>query len=184
MDGYIAEIRMFAGNFEPMNWLFCAGQTLAIQNYTALYALIGTIYGGNGTTNFMLPDLRGRVPVGTGTGHNLPAVSLGESSGATSVTLTQNQLPTHTHTATATVTPKASTDKLSLVSDPTNNFLGQTTSTNPIYVASPATTVQMGSSPVNIQIADAGNGLPFSIMQPYIGMNYIICINGIFPSRS
>jgi microcystin-dependent protein len=184
MEGYIAEIRMFAGNFEPKNWAFCSGQILAISTNQALFSLIGTYYGGNGVSNFQLPDLRGRVAVGVGPGSNLPPIVLGEQAGKLSATLTQNELPTHTHTATATVTPKAGTGKVSLVSDPTNNFMGQTPAATPIYTATPTANVFMGSNSVNVQIATAGSGQSFSIMQPYLGMNYIICLYGIFPSRN
>jgi microcystin-dependent protein len=184
MEGYISEIRMFAGNFEPKYWSFCSGQTIAISSNQALFSLIGTIYGGNGTTNFMLPDLRGRVPVGTGTGTNLPTVSLGQSSGTPTVTLTQNQLPTHSHSATASVKPQAGTGRVTLGCDPTNAFMGQTPSGTAIYTATATDNVFMGSNAVSIQIDNSGNGMPFSIMQPYLGMNYIICLQGIFPSRN
>ena len=101
MEGTIAEIRMFAGNFAPRNWAFCAGQTMAIASNTALFSLLGTTYGGNGQTTFALPDLRGRVPVGTGQGPGLSYISLGEVAGAATHTLTSTEMPAHTHTATA-----------------------------------------------------------------------------------
>lgn len=197
MEGYIAEIRMFAGNFAPMSWAFCDGSLLPIPQYEALYALIGNIYGGNGQTNFALPDLRGRVPVGTGNGAGLPPMDLGEINGTETVTLTSSQMPAHTHQAqltlpkySGTVTPQAKTGLGSFVNNPAGNYPAPSGGSN-IYSSS--VNAAMGSSPVTI-ISNDGNGsvtigvngssLPHNNMQPYLGMNYIICLEGIFPSRS
>src|SRR5215211_5950019 len=100
MEGYIAEIRLFAGNFAPRGWAFCYGQILSIAQNTALFSLLGTTYGGNGQTTFALPDFRSRVPVGAGTGPGLANISLGEVSGHETVTLLLNQMPVHTHPVT------------------------------------------------------------------------------------
>src|SRR6187551_745598 len=101
MDGYIAQILFFAGNFAPRNWAFCAGQLLSIASNTALFSLIGTTYGGNGTTTFALPDFRGRTAVGTGQGPGLANITLGEVAGAATTTLLVTQIPAHTHALNA-----------------------------------------------------------------------------------
>ena len=101
MEGTIGEIRMFAGNFAPRSWAFCNSQILSIAQNTALFSILGTTYGGNGQTTFGLPDLRGRVPIGTGQGPGLPNVSLGEMSGTPTTTLLATNMPAHTHTVAA-----------------------------------------------------------------------------------
>ncbi|MBI1937863.1 MAG: phage tail protein [Ignavibacteriales bacterium] len=184
MEGYIAEIRMFAGNFEPRNWAYCAGQILSISQNTALFSLLGTTYGGNGQTNFALPDLRGRVPVGTGAGPGLSDISLGEKSGSLTNTLTVANLPPHVHTAIASVYPSASAGGrgVTAVNTPVNNFPIATNDGNNIYATS--SNAQMGQSTVAVNIGVTGSGVPLDNIQPYLGMNYIICLYGIYPSRS
>jgi microcystin-dependent protein len=185
MEGTIGEIRLFAGTFAPMYWNYCDGSLQSIANYNAAYAILGTTFGGDGVNTFAMPDLKGRIAVGTGQGPNLPLINLGDKAGAYQLNLTSNTMPTHTHAATATtVTQKAGTGKVSLVSDPTNNFMGQTPAATPIFTATPTANVFMGSNSVNVQIGSSGNGLPFSLMQPYLGMNFIVCLEGIFPSRN
>lgn len=186
MEGTMGEIRMFAGTFAPMYWAYCDGTVLPIANYSALYAVIGTVFGGDGITNFALPDLKGRIPVGTGQGPGLANVVLGQKAGNNNFAITNNELPIHSHGATATFAPKVGLDTGSIVltSDPTNNFPGQTPSASAIYTATATANVFMGSNPVTMQINPAGNSIPFSIMQPYLGMNYVICTEGIFPSRN
>lgn len=100
MEGYIAQIILFAGTFAPRGWAFCQGQILSISQNTALFSLLGTTYGGNGQTTFALPDLRGRAPIGTGQGPGLSSISLGQMAGTENVTLLITQLPAHTHTVT------------------------------------------------------------------------------------
>ena len=184
MEGTIGEIRMFAGNFPPRTWAYCQGQTLAIAQNTALFAILGTTFGGNGQTTFMLPDLRGRVPVGTGQGPGLPLVNLGQPGGSETTSLTVGNLPPHNHTASGTVTPGASTGGRGVTTSnvPTNNYPLQTATGNDIY-ANPSNT-NMGQSPVSVTVNNTGNGLPINNLQPYLGMNYIICLEGIFPSRN
>lgn len=180
MEGYIAEIRMFAGNFNPRSWQYCSGQLLSIAQNTALFALIGTIYGGNGQTTFGLPDLRGRIPVGaSGQGPGLPSYQLGEMGGVENTTLLTTNLPAHNHPLTGSVIPTAAADG-SLSTDPTGRRPGPTT----LYSASADDLVPMAPYAVSASTAVAGNSQPFSNMAPYIGMNYIICIEGIFPSRN
>jgi microcystin-dependent protein len=192
MEGTIGEIRMFAGTFAPRNWAFCAGQLMSISQNTALFSILGTTYGGNGQTTFALPDFRSRTAVGTGQGPGLSNISLGEVSGTETVTLLTTQMPAHTHTATATVTgsvtPKAFADE-GLGDDPTNAFMAVSSASNRIYTSNTQTPdAVMGSSPIaataTVTIGIAGNSQPVPIRNPYLGMNYIICLFGIFPSRN
>jgi microcystin-dependent protein len=178
MEGTIAEIRMFAGTFAPRTWLFCNGQTMSIAQNTAMFSLLGVTYGGNGTTTFGIPDLRGRVPVGTGTGPGLSNIQLGQAAGSPTVTLLSTNMPAHTHALTGSVTSQAAADGL-LSSDPNGRRTG------PANVYSSSTDlVNMAPATHNLTIGATGGGQPFSIMPPYLGMNYIICQFGIFPSRN
>ena len=180
MEGTIAEIRMFAGTFAPRNWAFCNGQIMSIVQNTALFSLIGTTYGGNGQTTFALPDLRSRVPRGTGQGPGLTNVNLGEVSGTETVTLLTTQMPAHTHSATVAVNQNPGTS-----ANPVGNFLagGVDATANPIPTyAAAAAGGNLNASSVNIGIA--GNSQPVPHLNPYLGMNYIICLFGIFPSRN
>jgi len=197
MEGYMAEIRMFAGNFAPLYWSFCDGRLLPINNFNALFALIGNFYGGDGRTTFALPDLRGRVPVGTGAGPGLPSVELGEMAGTQEETLITSEMPAHNHQAQMTlptysgsVTPQAKTGLGSFVNNPAGNYPAPSGGSN-IYSSS--ANAAMGSSPVTIisnngsgsvTIGANGGSQPHNNMQPYLGMNYIICLEGIFPSRN
>ena len=173
MEGTIAEIRMFAGNFPPKNWLFCNGQIMSIAQNTALFSLLGTTYGGNGQTTFALPNLQGRVPVGTGTGPGLSNVQLGQVAGTENNTLTVANLPAHNHTM------NASSDVAS-TGTPAGSSLGVNARGGITPFAPGATNqVAMGST-----TGSAGSNSPVNNMQPYLGMNYIICQFGIFPSRN
>jgi len=177
MEGTIAEIRMFAGNFAPRNWAFCAGQIMSISQNTALFSLLGTTYGGNGQTTFALPDLRGRVPVGTGQGPGLPNMTLGQVAGEPTHTLLTTEIPAHTHALNASTNgPTINTASGNLLASQSRSNGG----TMPNVYAANSGQVAMGS----LAIGATGGSQPFSIMQPYLGMNYIICLFGIFPSRN
>lgn len=179
MDDYIAEIRLFAGNFAPANWKFCNGDELAIANFDTLYALIGTTYGGDGVTTFKLPDLRGRVPVGTGQGLGLPAIALGQAAGTESVQMTIGQMPQHNHVATGAASIPAFSG-LGTSGSPTGTVLAGLEAAYSTLAAD--TTLKAETEPVTL--TNAGNSNPFSIVQPYLATNYIICVYGIFPSRN
>ncbi len=179
MEGTIGEIRMFAGNFAPRSWAFCNNQILSIAQNTALFSILGTTYGGNGQTTFALPDFRGRVAVGTGQGPGLPSVILGELAGAPTVTLTINQMPAHNHPLTGGITIQAAADG-TLGSDATNRRVGP----GSFYTNSTSELVNMAAPVSTLAVGINGGSQPFSIMQPYLGMNYIICLQGIFPSRN
>jgi microcystin-dependent protein len=179
MEGTLAEIRMFAGNFNPRGWFFCQGQLLSIAQNTALFSLVGTTYGGDGQVTFGLPDLRGRVAVGTGNGAGLPSVVLGEMSGTPNTTLLSINLPAHNHQVTGNITPRAFAD-LGTQESPENNFPAGS-ATKPYNGTAD---VNMQPIPVNLPTTIAGSNSPVSIMQPYLGINYIICSEGIYPSRN
>lgn len=200
-DPYLGEIRMVGFNFAPMGWAFCAGQTISIQQNTALFALLGTIYGGNGVQTFQLPDLRGRSPVGMGQGPGLSNINQGEAAGAENATLTINNMPPHTHTAsvsggiTATGTasiPATTTSTGEGATPGTTTVLGPASASGrpaSLYsTAAPNTTLApfnisvQGGAP-SIQNSVAGSGLPISLRNPYLGINFIIALQGIFPSR-
>lgn len=181
MEGTIGEIRMFAGTFNPRNWAYCQSQIISISQNTALFAILGTTYGGNGQTTFALPDFRGRVAVGTGTGPGLPNVQLGEMAGTNTTTLTSTQMPAHTHQVSGSITMQAASDG-TLGSDATGRYIGP----GSFYAtpASPGDLVGMASIQLNLPTTISGNSQPISLMQPYLGMNYVICLFGIFPSRN
>jgi microcystin-dependent protein len=179
MEGNIAEVRLFAGNFAPRGWHFCDGTQISIAENDALFALIGTTYGGDGVQTFNLPDLRGRIPVGTGQGGGLPNVVLGQSSGSESVTMSTSQMPGHNHLGTATIATPALAGA-GTVGTPSGSILAGLAGA---YSTQPGdTTLKAETSPVTLAIT--GQGTPFSIMQPYLSTNYIICMEGIFPSRN
>lgn len=179
MEGYIGEIRLFAGNFAPMYWAFCQGQIMPIQSNTALFSILGTTYGGNGTTTFALPNFASRTAVGTGT-LNGNFMDLGEYGGQESVMLSSFEMPTHSHTATGQVSPPAMNGQGD-ETNPGGGFMASSTSGD-LYSSAPG--AQMGESPVNVTIGLQGGNQSHENMQPFLVLNYIICTQGIYPSRS
>jgi microcystin-dependent protein len=172
-EPYVGEIALFAGNFAPVGWFLCDGRTLPIAQYQALFALIGTMYGGNGTTNFALPDLRGRAPISFGQGVGLTNHVVGQQAGAETVTLTADQMPKHNHVMSASTQPA---DQAA----PTNNILAvEPTGSSAFYHAAPTNTAMSPAA-----IGTAGNSAPVSIVQPYLALTYIIAYQGIFPTPS
>lgn len=194
MDPILGSIILFAGTFVPRGWADCNGAILPIAQNQALFSLLGITYGGNGTTTFALPDLRGRVPVGIGQGPGLTNHTLGEMAGVETVTLTTNQIPAHTHTISAgnlTVTLKAANTSGQHAAPLQGDFIGVTTdgSTDyPAFVTNPpaANQITLGgvtSSLAGIVIGSTGGSQPHTNMQPYLGMRYIIATEGIYPTR-
>ncbi len=183
MEAYIGNVLLFAGNFAPRGWLFCDGQILSISQHTALFSILGTTYGGNGTTTFALPDLRSRVPVGIGQGPGLSPIVLGQMGGAETVTLNANQIPAHTHTATVAV--NAGTDA-NLSNVATGRVLSSEVKGGgvpPLMYTDSANATQLRAGAATATIAPTGGSQPHSNVQPYLGLNYIICVEGIYPSR-
>lgn len=164
-EPFLSEIRIFSFNFPPKGWAFCNGQLLPINQNQALFALLGTTYGGNGQTNFALPNLQGQVPIHTGSGH-----TLGERAGSSSVTLTQQQMPQHIHFAQASSTAGD-------VPTGTGNVLAA----SDVQIYAPVgslTTIQPGS------ISNMGGSQAHTNMMPYMVLNFCIALQGIFPSQN
>lgn len=211
MEDFIGTIVLFAGNFAPQGWADCNGQLLPISQNAALFSILGTTYGGDGRSTFALPDLRSRVPVGIGQGPGLSNYNLGQMAGTESVTLNANQLPAHTHTATQAVssvsggTLTGATVTIQALGGASNHNVPQT---NDCLAASDfngeaVNTYSNGSPNVNLRggtvtggsitgatvsngaitIGQTGGNQPHSNVQPYLGMRYIICLQGIYPSR-
>lgn len=181
-EAFIGSIVLFAGNFAPRGWAFCDGSILSINQNTALYAILGITYGGDGTTTFALPDLRSRVPVHANNGQagpGLPAVALGQRDGNSSVTLTTGNLPAHTHQLMVTKTAGTTANPVGGVLA-TGNFDDPGSGSN-VAVSSFSNVVDSAAS--SQAIGMTGNSQPLSVMPPYLGLNYIICLQGIFPVR-
>lgn len=167
---FIGQIRMFAGNFAPFGHAFCSGQLQSIAQNTALFALIGTTYGGDGQTTFALPDLQGRMPVHQGQGPGLTPRVIGQTGGTETVTLLSSQMPAHTH-------PMNANSGAGDSSVPTGNFFAASASN--IYSNSAPNAV-MNASSTNA----AGGNQPHENMSPFLAINFIIALEGIFPSRN
>jgi len=181
MEGYIGQIILFAGNFAPRNWAFCQGQILSIAQNTALFSILGTTYGGNGQTTFGLPDLQGRVPVGTGSGPGLSTWALGQQEGVESVSLTINQMPMHNHNIMVSnnnASSPAATNPNNYLAVSTGSYGGDPVVVN-IYNTDTNPTDILGAKTISI----SGGSVPHQNIQPSLGLNYIICLYGIFPSR-
>lgn len=182
-DHYIGEIIMFGGNFAIRNFALCDGQLMQIISNTALFSLLGTTYGGDGRTTFALPDLRGRTAIHPGSGPGLSTYRLGEKGGMESVTLTQNQMPSHTHAAEALSALLAS----SMAADstaPGNKSLGHTDGANIYSAAVPDRFMAEGAVVTTVTNSDSGGDQSHENRMPYLGINHLIVLNGIFPSRN
>jgi microcystin-dependent protein len=170
-NAFLAEVKMFAGNFAPRGWAKCEGQLVPISQNTALFSLLGTIYGGDGRSTFALPDLRGRVPVGVGNGSGLPTVSQGARFGNATTTLNSTNLPQHTHQAYGVIEVGSS-------SDPSGNLPANTKVFDNEYGTGTLTPMNAG------MIDNTGSSQSFENRPPSLGMIYIICVSGIYPSRT
>jgi|SRR6185437_11193528 len=174
---FVAEVRIFPFNFAPRGWAFCAGQLMPISQNTALFSLLGTTYGGNGTSNFALPNLQGMTPMQAGQGPGLSLRDLGETGGEESVTLLQSEMPSHSHIVVADTGTANS-------GDPTNNIykFSVIPGTPPIAVASyNAGPPNTASGVVNMSVT--GGSLPHNNLMPYLTFNFCIALQGVFPAR-
>ena len=191
MEGYIGEIKLFAGNFAPRYWVFCSGELLAVSQFESLFAIIGNTYGGDGKTTFAVPDLRGRAVMGVGTGIGLTPRSLGSHVGHENITLNTNEIPAHRHQA-------AMSDGKADLYTSANPGRSETPSENDaisadgggaafIYGPGPADVKMVSTSVQNVSgtitTALTGGNQSHDNMQPSLALNYIICYKGIFPSR-
>jgi microcystin-dependent protein len=198
-DPMLAEIKMFGGNYAPQNWAYCWGQLLAINEYTALFSLLGTYFGGDGRTTFGVPDLRGRVPVGNGSGPGRTPRSIGQAGGYEQVTLSVQQVPAHGHDSTSgltgdiTATLRCYNDR-GTTNIPDNAVLAkQANGVNPkamVYEATEANTNMASSSittqhtlAVNVEVQNTGGNQGHENMPPWQCLNYIIALQGYYPPR-
>ena len=172
-EPFIAEIRIFAGNFAPRGWAFCNGQLLPVAQNTALFSLIGTTYGGDGRTTTALPNLQGRAPMHPGSGPGLTSRRLGHRGGVETVTLTQDQMPNHDHTLQAALSQGG-------VSTPAGNTLSRSTGDLVYQSDTTSNTANMAVQ----AISATGGGQAHNNMQPFLAMNFIIALVGLYPSRS
>lgn len=178
-QAYFGDITIFAGTFYPINTLLCQGQLLSISQNTALFSLVGTTYGGDGTTTFALPNLCGRAPVGVGEGAGLSNIQLGQAGGVEQVTLTTANMPAHNHSATGGLKV---TNQTGDSRSPQGQYLAATSpNLKPYNSSSDGSTLAAGSLTVTLQ--PAGGSQPVDIRTPYIAMNYTIAVEGIYPTR-
>jgi microcystin-dependent protein len=168
-DQFVAEIRIFPFNFPPTGWAFCEGQLMPISQNTALFSLLGTVYGGDGKSTFGLPDMQSNAPMQQGQGQGLSLRDLGEMSGVESVTLLISETPVHNHIL-------QTSDDDANNADPAGRYYGRG---NPVYVAPSALNTMAPEV-----ISPIGGGLPHNNMQPYLTLNFCIALQGIYPQRS
>ena len=197
MEGFYGQIIMFAGAFAPKNWAFCDGQILSIDGNEALYSILGTTYGGNGTTNFGLPDLRGRVPIGAGIAPNVSGFPLGYKGGSEYITIGVDNLPSHDHAIKATSGSSSGTANLKAyngsgdTTDPSEaqsiagkagGFKIFSKNDSTTTIESVVTGIVNGGVPSATEVTGGGQALPN--MQPFQVVNYIICVSGAYPARN
>jgi microcystin-dependent protein len=201
-EPFMGTVMIWAPNFAPRGWAFCQGQLLSISTNSALFSLLGVVYGGNGQTTFGLPNLAGRVPIGQGQSPGTSNYTLGQTSGTENVTLTTAQMPMHNHGAvlsgvTGSVTFQATTNPGTTPTPSAGNMLAtaddpNASATNNIYAPAttdPAKLVDLGGASVSgisgtVAISPNGSSQPFSVLQPYQVLNYVIALEGVFPSRN
>jgi len=171
-DPFVAEIRIFPFNFAPRGWAWCDGQLLPLSQNTALFSLLGTTYGGNGMSNFALPDLQGRAAMHPGQGPGLSLHDLGETSGSETVTLLESEIPAHSHSLRADVLDQADTN----VPSPSASFAQSASGT--LYQS--ATNTQLAPD----ALTPAGGDQPHNNMQPYLTFYFCIALQGVFPPRT
>ena len=169
-EPFVGEVRMFAGNFAPRGWAFCDGQLLAVSQNDALFSLLGTIYGGDGRTTFGLPDLRGRVPIHAGSGPGLSPRRLGAKAGSENETLTVNQLPSHTHAMQGS-------NQNTLFAPPAGRMVGVQTQLD-LYRA-----LDQDANMATSSITNVGGSRSHTNLMPFLCINFIIALVGIYPSR-
>ena len=172
MNPYLGEIRIFSGNFAPKGWAMCNGQLLSISSNTALFSLLGTFYGGNGTTTFALPDLRSRLPIHQGQGQGLSPYNVGQNGGFENITLNTQQLPRHNHNINTSNGPGNNIH-------PANTILASTTSDKPYTSAA-----SDGSTLNTAAVTYVGGNQPHNNLEPYLCMTFIIATQGIYPPRN
>ena len=172
MEQFIGEIRIFCGNFPPQNWAFCDGSLVPISQNTALFSILGTRYGGDGKTTFALPNMSGRTPIHQGAGPGLSDRTVGEEVGSENVTLLQSEMPAHNHVPQSQKTADSM--------DPAGNIWADDSASSRLpRLYSPSADVTMNVQAIGV----AGGNSPHNNMQPYLGLNFIIALEGVFPAR-
>ncbi len=183
-DPFIGQIQAFGFNFAPRGWAFCSGALLPISQNTALFSLLGTIYGGDGRTTFQLPDLRGRSPMNEGTGPGLPNFRIGQRGGAQEVTLITSQIPSHNHVASTTTQTQVGVS---------NSNGGESIANGQVIANHPGAFSEEGSQGTGLAgvtststttLAQAGGSQSHNNMQPFLALNYCIALEGTYPSRA
>ena len=172
-DPYVAEIRIFPFNFAPKGWAFCDGQLLPLSQNTALFSLLGTTYGGDGKSNFALPNMQGNAPMAPGQGPGLSLHDLGETGGSETVTLLQTEMPQHPHTVESVPGNFAANTNV-----PTGNAFGKASQGNPYTAAANMTNMALQT------IGIVGSSLPHNNMQPYLTLSFCIALQGVYPPRT
>ncbi len=175
MDPFVAEIRIFPFDFAPKGWAFCDGQILPLSQNTALFSLLGTTYGGDGKSNFALPNMQGNAPMHPGQGPGLSLHDLGEMSGSETVTLLELEIPSHSHTMMSLPAPGNRTA-------PGNNSMARVSGTTGPYL--PASPLPALVAMSNNAITPAGGDQPHNNMQPYLTLNFCIALQGVYPPRT
>ena len=173
MAQYVGELRLMSFNFPPKGWAFCDGQLLPLSQNTALFSLLGTTYGGNGQSNFALPDMQGNVPMHPGQGPGLSLHDLGETGGSDYVSLLESEIPSHSHSMNAQSVPLGS------VVTPAGNTFTRPASGNLFNKAGPVVAAMAPET-----LAPAGNSQPHNNMQPYLTLNFCIALQGVYPPRT
>lgn len=193
MNGVIGEVRLFAGNFAPRTWAFCQGQLLAISSNTALFSILGTTYGGDGRTTFKLPDYRGRNPLGTGNGPGLGDMALGAQGGIEEYQLNALTMASHTHIVnasqlTGSVSWRNANGSGDIDEPGNNNWAQAENDAGDDFASSAEATSLMGPAAVimggSVTLGNTGNGSSIDNIEPRMGLNYIVCMQGVYPSRS
>ena len=183
MDQMVGEIRVISFDWAPAEWAICDGATLSIETYKILFSVIGTTYGGDGVTTFKLPDFRGRAPLGMGAGQGLSPIVVGELGGVEQVVLTMGQLPNHNHVATAAVPATTSAATLTNPQGAVLAVVGaDPRSPIPAYAPRAAGSVTLAQGSVQVQYA--GFSEPVTVRNPYLGINFVIALAGIYPIRA
>ncbi|MGJ1196768.1 phage tail protein [Sphingobacterium spiritivorum] len=194
MEGTVGEIRLFAAGYAPRDWAFCQGQLIAIRSNTALFSILGTTYGGNGTTTFGLPDFQGRTIIGAGSGPGLTPRVIGEQGGAANVMLTLPEMTMHNHIITRNGAPKLKISSADATAATPANGMSiarpgyiQGTDFVPTlgFISAPAdTALEAATNTITFNTDIRGSNIPHSNVQPYLGMNVMICLYGVFPARN
>jgi microcystin-dependent protein len=182
MDFFIGSIMPFAGSREPQLWMFCRGQELLIHDYEALYSLLGTTYGGNGVTTFALPNLCGRVAVHVGQAPQMEAYNPGQTGGNETVLINVGNLPVHTHTGDIDAMPSCA-NKAGTTSKPAGNYPAMINGGAAQYSTSYSLKMGVTTKNTSSALSPTGDKEPVNILSPYCTLNYIICVEGIYPPR-